>query len=131
MIDAELVTVTYLDGILDAAVVPETPDDTSEPWVKVIQIDSAQISGMDADTFNVYFLQLDCYPSGDGVEHQEEASDLARETRAALVAMPDATHTDAVVTAVRFGGSRRMPDEEFEPPRQRYIISANVYAHPA
>ncbi len=131
MIDVEAITTTYLDGQIATQVVPEAPDDTSEAWVKVTLIDSGQIAAKDQDHFNVYYLQLDCYPSGDGVEHQEEASDLCLEVREELAAMPAASHTGAVVTAVRFTGSRRMPDTEFKPPRQRYIVSADVYAHPA
>ena len=128
MIDIEGITVAYLSGQISAQVVPETPDDTSTPWVKVALIDSNQVSGMDADEFNVYYLQLDCYPSGDGTAYQEEAANLFLEVRAALRTMPDATHA-GVVTAARFTSSRRLPDTEFTPPRQRYIISASVYAH--
>lgn len=131
MIDVEAITTTFLDGQIATQVVPEAPDDTSEAWVKVALLDTGQVAARDQDHFNVYFLQLDCYPSGDGVEHQEEASDLCREVRAALVAMPVGSHAGAVVTAVRLTGSRRMPDTEFKPPRQRYIVSADVYAHPA
>lgn len=130
MIDCELVTTTYLDGQLSTQVVPEAPDDTSEAWVQVYQMDSGQVSAKDVDHFNVYYLQIDCYPSGDGIEHQEEAADLRTAVCSALTAMPAATHTGAVITAVRFT-TRRLPDTEFKPPRQRYIVSASVYGHAA
>jgi len=120
-----------LNDLIETQVVPETPDDTSDAWVKVSLVNIRQVSAPDADYFNAYFLQLDCYPSGDGVEYQEEAFDLCNEVRALLTLMPAAEHDEAVVTAVRFGNSRRLPDQEFKPPRHRYFLEAYVYGHAA
>lgn len=126
MIDAEKIVGDYLRAApaVTADVVGRTPASTkSAAWIRLTLIDAPD--GGDDDYFVPYLLQLDCYKGG-----QAEVWALAIATRAALKAMPG-TQADAVVTAVRFTSTLRLPDQDFEPARERVIITANVYAHPA
>jgi hypothetical protein len=61
---------------------------------------------------------------------KQEARYLAATAQAALHAMPQATHTGAVVTGVDDDlGLTWQPDPETDTPR--YIVGLAVYAHPA
>ena len=128
--DIEKIVVGYLKTQLGSRVVTATPDNQAETWVKVTQINVMNVGGPKTDHFNCWDIQLDCYASANGIGYQGEASDLFRAARAAMNDMPLNTFTGAVVTAVTFGPCPRVPDTNFDPPRQRYVLSANVYAHP-
>lgn len=130
-VNAEKIVKDYLEAELDVWVGGSTPKNTNQSWVRITQLDDRNVAGQRTDHFNSHFLQLDCYASGDGIEYQVEAGNLYRQARAALVAMPNETISGVVVTAVTFGACPRIPDESFEPPRQRYIIDCFLYAHPA
>lgn len=125
----EEVVIQYLKDEIPDTVASSTPENTSQTWVKVELIDTRQVSATDQDFFNAYHLQVDCYPSEGGPAFTTEAFDLYQAVRAALSAMPEATITGAVVTAVRFGGGRRLADTAFDKPRQRYILDVFVHAH--
>lgn len=129
MIGAEKLVTDYLTGELGVRVSGSTPKDTGQPWIKVTQLDDRNVAGERTDHFNVSYLQLDCYASVDGPAGQAEASSLYEAARNALLVMPDETFSDAVVTAVTFGTCPRVPDMEFDPPRQRYVLNVNLYGH--
>jgi len=121
----------YLEDTLSVWVGGSTPKDTGQQFIRVTQLDERNVAGARTDHFNDHMIQLDCYASGDGPGFQGEAQQLYRDTRDALAAMSDETFTGVVVTAVTFSGCPRIPDTDFEPARQRYIINAFVYAHSA
>lgn len=125
--DIEKITIQYLKGEGINAV-GATPKDTGLEWVKVQQVGTRQVSAIDQDYFNAHHLQLDCYASADGPEFTGEVNTLYRNVRADLVLMPDAT-LSCVVTAVRFSSGIRLPDTDFNPHRQRYVLDAFIYAH--
>lgn len=131
--DAEKIVGAYLRAhpeivALGASVVPDTPEDRSDPWVRLAQLDVADQSDR-LEYLVSFMLQLDCY-AGDA-NRQGEASTLVRTVRAALHTMPQATLADVVVTGVRFGSSPRLPDAAFEPARERYALTAFVSMHAA
>lgn len=109
---------------LDARVVGKTPSSTSTPWIKVVQIDGPQADP--ADHLTGYTLQLDCYAGSEG--GQPEASQLARTVRGAVFEAPG-SHTEGVVTATRIAGAIRLPDTDFEPARERFVLTVEVWAH--
>lgn len=127
--DIEKITTAYLKTELGDKVAGTTPSDTKQSWVRVTQVNVRPVGGIDADHFHNFHIQLDCYASENGAEYQASASTLCREAREAMRVMPQSTFTGAVVTAVRFGSSPRVPDTTFKPPRQRYILDCFVYAH--
>jgi hypothetical protein len=130
IVPMEKVLRTYLNTQgLGVKVAGENPKDTEQAWVKITQLDDRAVGVPDADYFHNHHVQLDCYASVNGTAGQDEARELYLATRAALVAMKDVDLDDAVVTAVRFGACPRVPDEAFNPARQRYVIDAHIYAH--
>ena len=134
LLDAESVVGAYLRDHADVAalrarVVPGTPPNTDAPWVRVTLIDPRNVTGSTEHEYLVdYQLQFDCYSGRSG--DQALASRLVRTVRAALVAMRGG-HGDVVVSAVAFAGMHRLPDRDFEPEMQRYILTADIRMHPA
>ena len=116
---------------LGARVVGRSPSNTTLPWVRVTVLDAPQEDGSDVDHLVEFFLQLDCYAGKTGVDgsQQAEATLLARTVRQALPELRAATLEDAVVSRVQVGGGARVPDQDFEPARERVILTARVWAH--
>jgi len=118
---------------LEARVAGKTPSSQTQPWVRVTQLDADNEATSKPEWLVAYLFQIDCYAGEDSMEAhtgQAEASVLSRTVRAALAAMPESDHDDAVVTSVRFTGHGRFPDPDYEPARERYILDATVHAHP-
>lgn len=134
LVNAEAVVGAYLRThpavvALEARVLGETPDSTDKPWVQVTLINpSNETRNRQVEWLVGYYLQLDCYAGKDG--GQSEAYSLASAVRSALVAITTVELDDAVATDVEFLTMPRIPDTEFEPARQRYVLDAIVYMHP-
>jgi hypothetical protein len=102
------------------------------PWVRVTQLDGTDIGGL--EHLIDYLVQLDCYAGKDAMDDhvgQAEASLLARTVRAVLKAAKGQTIGDAVITNVGFQGMPRIPDPDFEPARERYVLTATIHLHAA
>ena len=134
--DVEAITATYLlahddiEALVGDRIGGRHPHRTTTPWIKVVQIGDT-VTSRSTHLVSAY-LQFDCYGGRDIDTAQGEASLLARTLRAALNDMPEATHNGAVVTGVVFTGNRRVPDPDVgTPARERYILDATIYAHPA
>ena len=130
--DAEQIVGDYLRGhaniiALGSRIAGTTPTSTDRPWVRVTQLDAANEPGSRVEHLIGYPIQLDCYAGRDG--GQEEASILVRTVRALLHAMPDHPHDEAVVTQVAIISCPRIPDQDLEPARERYALSALVRMH--
>lgn len=130
--DAEQVVGAFLrthDPIvaLAARVVGTTPDDTSAPWVRLTQLDAGDEAGSGVEHLIGFFLQFDCYAGKTG--GQAQASLLAGTVRAALASMPDQDLATVVVSRVRFTTHARLPDIDFEPSRERFVLDAIVQMH--
>lgn len=115
-------------ALIGRRAVGKTPDQTFEPWVRVTLLDATDQPGSRAEHLIEGFVQLDCYASSDN--GQPEANLLARTVRAALRDMPG-TRGDAVVTGTKITGFARLPDLDFKPARERFVIDAQIWAHPA
>lgn len=66
-------------------------------------------------------LQLDAYGGPKAAAHE-----LAALTRAVLYELEGATRPEGVVSAVRFGAFRWLPDETFTSPRPRYVFDVTL-----
>lgn len=129
--DIEALTRTYLDARpeisgMSARVTGETPRSTAQPWVRITQLDPKAVTPNAEERLVNFMVQLDCYAGEGG---QAEASLLTRRVRQALTEMRLTTHSGAVVSDVQFGSCPRLPDTDFEPTRQRYVLTAMIYAH--
>lgn len=133
MIDAELIVSQYLQAALATRVVGRTPSNTSGTWITLTQLDARAVGDHRSDHFVDYLLQLDVYAGG-----RPELWPLAHAARAAMRGLPgvrtatgpDDETLEAVVTGVVFSGMARIPDTDFEPARERVVLTASVYAHP-
>jgi hypothetical protein len=123
--DLEPILVAHLKAATGARVVTRTPTDKTAGWVRITQLDG---QGSYPDHLVDFLVQADCYGTA-GTAGQAEASLLARQVREALADLPG-VHGDAVVTGTRITGHARIPDTDgFEPARERYIVSASIFAH--
>lgn len=125
--DGEKVVADYLreHPDLDVRVVSKTPEDTAQPWIRITQLDGP--SKLHPEHLVPFWLQYDCYAGATG--GKPEASLIARQARAALAVINKANHAGAVVTGAEITGDARIPDTEFEPARERRVLTATVYAH--
>lgn len=94
------------------------------PWVRVRMLDSRRVSR--ANWLINYMVQLDVYAGATGGQPQANVHALTID--AVLDAMPG-EHTEGVVTKATTALAR-IPDGDFEPARERVIITAEIYAHP-
>lgn len=129
--DAERIVSDYLRSHADVValatrVVGKTPDTVSTSWVRVTLLDAANEAGSRPERLIDYMLQLDCFAGATG--GQPEANSLARTVRAVLHEMPG-LQGGVVVTCVRFIGMARIPDTDFEPARERIVLTATVWMH--
>lgn len=126
--DVEKVLTTYLQPKvtpLGAKIRGRTPSSSATAWVRLTVLDAPASY---PDHLVDALVQLDCY-AGAGEGGQEEASLLARTVRAALVDAPNNDHDSAVVTGCAIVGYLRNPDTFFEPARDRFIITAQIWVH--
>jgi hypothetical protein len=111
---------------LGARVVGKTPEDTSTPWVRLTQLDAKSVGGHRSDHLVEFYFQLDCYAGEEG--GQPEASLLTRTVREELTQrMVAASHTGAVVTGVDVRSAPRIPDRDWEPARERFVMTVLIW----
>lgn len=110
---------------LNTRLVGRTPEDTSRPWTRLTLLDQGGAS-LPVEHLVSSLLQADVYAGS-----QAQVLLHARTIRAVLVEMPKASHAGAVVTRVRVIGMPRIPDTDFEPARERVILTVAIHAHPA
>lgn len=122
--NVEKIVSDHIRDTVAIRVVGKPPSSKTDSWVQVIQIDASQTD--QADHLVNFIIQLDCYASEDG--GQPECVQIAREVRASLVQL-NGTTSDGVITDVRMFGDIRLPDYDMEPPRDRRILTARVWAH--
>ena len=109
---------------IDAHVLTLPPEATEDSWVMITQLGASQTDV--PDHLVAFFLQFDCYAGRTG--GPKEANDLGRTIRAALRDL-NGTQTGGVVSGVQIVEDRRLPDQTFEPARQRRILSATLWIH--
>jgi hypothetical protein len=133
--DVEALVASHLRGrqavsaIVGQRVGTRTPGTLAAPWVRLTQINDEPATVSSALHLVTVWLQIDCYAGDDRDHGQEQASLLARTVRDELHRMPG-TYSTGVVTAVRFSGTRRAPDDDLDPARERYSFDAYLSVHP-
>lgn len=117
-------------GIVGQRVGTRTPRTLNDPWVTVRLIDDLPAARSSALHLVTALVQIDCYAGAARSGAQAEASQLARATRAVLHQLAYGPQTTGpVVSKVKAGSIRPLPDEALEPPRERYIVEVEVTAH--
>ena len=114
---------------LDARVAGQIPKSFTKPWVKVTQLDATNVTGGQPEHLIEYYLQFDCYAGGTADNAQEQASLIGRTIRAVLHDLTEQDIDGVVVTHVAFTSDARIPDEAFEPARERVVLDADVRMH--
>ena len=76
-----------------------------------------------------YLIQADCYAGMEPQGAQGEASSLSFAVRAALQNLRGQTLDNATVTGVHTISHVHLPDQAFEPWRERYVLTVEVWAH--
>lgn len=134
LLNAEKLIADHLRGVeaLDALgvrAVAKTPEKTDAPWVKITQIDAPDDPDGAIERAIDYYLQLDIYAGKDG--GQPEATRINGLVRASLKALQDSTLAGtAVVSRVRFVSNPRVPDTDFEPARERFVLDGRLKMRP-
>lgn len=107
-----------------------TPREFADPWVTVRLIDDVPDARSSALHLVTALVQIDCYASAARNGGQAEASLLARTCRTVLHRLAYDTQTSGpVVSKVKPGRIRPLPDETLEPARERYVLDVEVTAH--
>jgi len=60
-----------------------------------------------------------------------QAHEIANTARAAISQRLTGVHAEGVVTGVSSGALLDLPDDEFEPAKQRWLFTSTIYAHAA
>lgn len=137
ILDLEQITGTYLRAhpdivALDARVAGQLPKTFTKPWVRVTQIDALNATdNLRAEHLVSYLMQLDCYAGAETDNAQSQASTLGRTVRGVLVDMQDQTLDGAVITGCAVRNDARLPDLDFDPPRERRVLTMEIWAHRA
>lgn len=110
----------------DVRVVGKPPSDTEKsPWIRVTVLDAPSAL---PDHLVPFYFQLDVYATEEG--GQPEAVQTALIVREALAELNrGASLPDGVVSGAEINGYARIPDTEFEPARERMMLTTTVYAH--
>lgn len=109
-----------------------TPADTGSPWIR---IDTApgRTPPSRARWFAARRLTINAWGGdGDQAAAQIDANTAIRTCEAVLAEADRYTHDGAVITATTFVNDPwRLPDQDFDPARERYLFDLVVYIHPA
>ena len=122
--NAEKIIADYLRAE-DLRVVVQTPRDTSTSWIRLTQLSAPQRTR--APHLYEFMLQLDCYAGSNG--GQPEATDLAWTVRDLFDVIEEGDHDGVVVAGSQNAGHLRRPDDDFEPARERVILTQLVWLH--
>jgi hypothetical protein len=114
---------------LGARVAGQIPKSFTKPWVKVTQLDALNVTGGQPEHLISFLIQFDCYAGSEANNAQAQASLLGRTIRAVLHDLTEQDIDGVVITSVGFTSDARIPDEAFEPARERVVLDADVRMH--
>lgn len=129
LVNIESLVSGYLrDQDFRARVSPPDESHRGESWVEYSLINAPSDDIIPVEWLTGFMLDFRCYAGATG--GQPEAHDLVYAVREALALLPKTSFDDAVVTQVKFLAMPYVPDTEMEPARERYVLTARIYAHP-
>lgn len=115
---------TDMVAVIDGRCYTVIPDDKTFPLVRVTQFDDIKVT-QHPQWVVTSILQIEAW--GDT---QWDAWRTAATAQAVLAARLEGVHSRGVVTGVRFGGMRNVPDPDFSPAKPRRLFTTQVTAHP-
>lgn len=130
-VDAERLVSAYLrdqttvTAVVGDRVYTDLPARATFPLVRLTLTGGAPVYSRPLFLDEAY-IQIDCY-GGPKVQAR-----LIVDTVRGLLASPEfqGVHPLGVVTSVRFGDLRYLPDDAYEPPKPRYIAEASIFTRP-
>ncbi len=131
----EKILADYLRSAPDVAAIAgervgtKNPRTLDEPWVRVTIYDDPPTGRSSVDHHVAFYVQLDCFAGKEGT--QEEANFLGRTIRGLLGGMAQQDFDGAVLSGAKATGSRSLPDEDFDPTMDRYVVTGIVWARSA
>lgn len=111
--------------LIDGRCYTSIPADKTYPLMRVTQFDDEKVTQRPLWVVKVT-LQVEAWG---GSNH--DAWLVAATAQGALAARLPGVHSRGVVTDVKFGGMRNVPDTDFTPAKPRRVFTARVTAHPA
>lgn len=117
---------------LDARVATRRPRTMSRPWVLVTQLNARDYERARLEHLVRYLFQFDTYAGEDAMAAHlgwKTACDLKRTVRGALYSWRATTMDGVAVSSVAFLDDRPLNDTDFEPPMDRYVLTAQITAH--
>ena len=114
---------------LDARVAGRIPKSFTKPWIRVTQLDALKEPNSPIDHLISYLVQIDVWAGSETDHGQAEASLLARTARAVLMGLRGQVIDGVVIARVETRSMARIPDLDFDPPRERYLLSVEIWAH--
>lgn len=133
LVNIEALTATYLRDLnIRARATAPDQDHRVDPWVEITLINAPSPEDVPVDWLVDYMLDFGCYAGeeGNAGAGQPGAHALVHEVRAALSVLPNTVNEYGVVTAVKMLAMPRVPDNDMEPARERYVLTARITAHP-
>lgn len=115
---------------LDARVATSTPSKMTRPWIRVTKTDATDNGGL--EHFVTYTFQIDSYAGSLAMEASAgtmTAWRLGQTARAVLHALKRTVADGVTISQVRFTTDRSIPDENFEPAMERYVLVVEIKAH--
>jgi hypothetical protein len=130
--DGQKIVSDYLRGhsllsALDLRIVGHPPENTDDPWVFVLETAAPERPNLRGDHVVDFWFDLNCYAGVDG--GLPEVVYIKRAVREAINQMPASSHDGAVVSRTKVGDGMRLDDPHFDPPRERYVLSAMITMH--
>lgn len=125
MVENEILMLNWLRSVSTALVVADViPDDATYPLIRELMLDNAVSDNTKERWLEKPWFQLDFYGT-------DKLNTLAIRAQV-LTALPTivGVHPEGVVTGVKVGTDRSMPDVGFSPPRPRQIVTVTLYTHP-
>lgn len=105
----------------------KTPGTLDQPWIRATYYDDPPAGRSSTDHHIAFYVQCDCYAGKSGTKSQ--ANLLAATVRGLLAEMAGADHAGAVVTGSEATGSRPLLDDSKDPPMERYVVTATIWAY--
>lgn len=130
MPDAEALLSAFLrdqasiEALVAERVYTAVPKDPQFPLLMVRRVSGAPVGSRPLH-LDAPLMQLDAYGGTKKVAQQ-----IAETARDVIARSLEGVHAQGVVTGVSFGPMSWLPDGDYSPAKQRYVVDVTVFVHP-